>query len=256
MKKIIKLSLFVQMMTTAILSYSQNKYWLETEIGINNIVLLDKSLSIHKYDGFGVKYCTGIVKESRNKIKVSHLNYSGISLQNNFGLSQYSRTLTLKSLTYYKFNSFSKDILWGWSNVNDFNYISNKNLVNFSERYYYSTTFGLSGAYNGRLNILNYIFDFKIPANLQIIGFYISPSYISSIPVGFLRPDNSFLKAFTESLKIFIPGRNWNFEIKPSIVFVSKRNNRIEISYELGYLRIEQLQKIKSSINIAVITSL
>ena len=246
LKIIFLISLKVMLLPSVVKAQVTNQ--INTNIGVSSIALRDKGMSPLMYPGIGFSGALAYQRKAENNTQFFQLSHSRAGLVNQFGNSCSYRGFAFKNLTLYSMNS-SEDghFAWGWSNNNFFNYYQNQGFGNFSERSNYFTTFGLAGQYKKSFNLFGRDLTFNIPVDIQIVGFYLRPSYVSNSPEGYLDPDNSGFGAWFKSIEAFLPHRAWNFGLNPSLSFLFKNENSIAISYQYEFLRINNPEPFSQS---------
>ncbi len=226
---------------------SQATNSINVNIGASSIALLDMGMSPLIYSGFGFSGNIGYQRKSESKIKSFQLSYSHANISNQFGNASAFRGFAFKTLALYRINSSNDNFVVGWSNNNYFNYYQNQGWGNFSERSNYFTTFGLAGLYKKHFNLFGRDFNFTVPVDIQLVGFYLRPSYVSNSPEGYLDPDNTGFGAWFKSIEAFLPHKAWNFGLSPNLSLLLKSGNSISISYQYEFFRINNPQPISQS---------
>lgn len=229
-------------------AWSQTTNQLNTNIGIGNIALRDKSMSPLMYSGLGFSAALSFEHYSSSSTHFHQIKFDHAGINNQYDNSCTFFNVSYKSVTlYHKAREKQNRITWGWSNNNSFNYYDNEGFHNYSERSNYFTSFGPAASYTNALSIFGKEFVIELPADIQIIGFYLRPSYVASSPEGYLDPDNSGLKAFLKSIEAFLPNRAWNFGIRPKISYLLNSGNALSISYQYEFSRINNPEPVTQS---------
>jgi len=245
MKKIVILAFSVLIITNT--AKTQTIHQLETKLGAGGLALRDKSMSPLMYSGSNFSGAIAYSKQTDKKTVFFQFNHHRAAISNQFGNSSVFRGFALKNHNLYNLNDEQGGFAWGWSNNNYFNYYQNQGFGNFSERSNYFTTFGLAGQYKKHFNLFGRDFDFTVPVDIQLVGFYLRPSYVSNSPEGYLYPDNSGFGAWYKSIEALLPHRAWNFGLSPNLSLLLKSGNSISISYQYEFFRINNPQPISQS---------
>jgi hypothetical protein len=243
---------FIVLLTFSILcctnfAWAQTSHFIDTKLGGGVVAFRDHTMSALMYSGANYSGAIAYTKQTINKTVFFQLNHHRADISNQFGNSCTFRGFALKNHNLYNLNIEHGGFAWGWSNNNYFNYYQNQGFGNFSERSNYFTTFGLVGQYSKHFTLFGRGFGFVVPVDVQLAGFYLRPSYVSSSPEGYLNPDNSGFSAWFNSIEAFLPHRTWNFGVSPGLSFSFKSGNAISISYQYEFFRISNPEPISQS---------
>ena len=200
---------------------------------------------------------------SNTKPKVSNyfvLKYSSGAISNSWGSTMQSQTAGIQTFKFYhgKKHAYS-GLNIGWSNNNEFNTREVDNLKNFNYRNEYFTSFGPAIRYILPFKLFNREFKVEGIAHIQLLGFMMQSSYVTSLPPGFEEPSYSGLEAFLHSIDVFYPGKSWNFGIQPSLYYTLKSGNAFTIGYKYDYLHLRGAhitEKSRGTYYIGIITKL
>jgi hypothetical protein len=212
--------------------------------------LRDKGMSPLAYQGSGLSGGISFTSSSFRKIMAHELSHSRAAIFNRFGNSASLSSFSYRSETLYRDqNEENKSgFAWGWSNINYLNYYKNTSYGNFNERINYFTTFGISASYSLNFTLVGKKLNLELPANFQLIGFSIHPSYVADAPDGYLDPENSGFKAFMKSVKVFMPIKSWHIDLKPNLSYMLNSGNAISIQYHYEFMRFNSQQALAQSI--------
>jgi hypothetical protein len=82
---------------------------------------------------------------------------------------------------------------------------------------------------------------------VQLLGFYLRPDYVSSVPAGFSDPDNSGFQSFIRSIGAFLPHQAWNFGVSPKLIYRLKSGSAFSLGYEYDFTRINNPEPLTQS---------
>ncbi len=245
------LPVFVLLIFCVVNSVAQTTYRINTGIGLAGIAIRDQGMSPLMYTGTGFSGALSLERHSDAKTVLFQLKYDGAGINNSFGNSCTFRGFAFKNITLYHKNREKQNrIVWGWSNNNYFNYYENSDFGNYKERSNYFTTFGLAAAYTQHFTLLGKKLISELPADVQLFGFFLRPSYVSNLPEGYLNPEYSGIKAWFNSIETFLPGREWNFGISPKISYLLRPGNMLSINYQYEFFRISNPEPVIQSTGI------
>lgn len=200
------------------------------------------------YSGVNLSGAISFKSQTTKKTSFYQLNYQRAKLRNEFDNASSFQGFGFKNSTVYgQVLNEKSSFRWGWSNNNYLNVYKNMRFSNYSERSNYLTTFGLAGLYSKRFSVFGRTLSFDIPADVQLLGFFLRPSYISSAPEGFLDPDNSGASSWLNSFMLFYPGTAWNFGCSPQLSYWFESGNGLAVNYQFEFLRINTPQSITQS---------
>lgn len=200
------------------------------------------------YSGKGLTGTIGFERIKASRSMLIQLSHGRGALRNAPGHAADYLGFALKNHTFYHRNTEPDGhLLWGWSNNNVLGSYTHRSFANFGSRSFYFTSFGPSTHYQYGFTLWNRDFLFRVLADMQLLGFYLRPSYVSGSPEGYLDPDRSDIGAFLHSIKPFIPGNTWNFGINPSIRFHFHSGNAISMEYRFEYVRINTPEPVTSA---------
>jgi hypothetical protein len=227
--------------------------------GIRHDAERDRAYSPLIYSGIQGSFSVAISSESLALSDNFAINYSTGKIHNSYGSAMQVHTAGIQT---YKFYHRDKDrqegLHWGWSNNNEFNTRSVED-INFNNRSEYFTSFGPAARYRLPFTLLNRQFHFETLTHLQLVGFTLQSSYVTSLPPGFEEPSNKGISAFLNSIDIFYPGNSWNFGIQPTMRYRLKSGNMLSIGYKYDYLRLRGAhitEKSRGSWYFGIITAL
>jgi hypothetical protein len=126
---------------------------------------------------------------------------------------------------------------WGWSGNNFFSTRNNSSVLNFNSRTEFFTSFGPAARYQYPFRLLKRTFRLDVAGHVQVIGFRVGSSFVSSVPAGFYS-DSGFA-GFWNSLEWFHPGNSWNFGCWPRLHFELKTGSQLSLGYRYDFMRIE-----------------
>ena len=199
----------------------------------------DYGFSPLKYNGAewggGLTY----LKQKSHKTDIVSIGFETgrLSNQHQTGMQVYSGNII--TYTFYHTNKAANSGLhWGWSNNNEFGLRNNEAITNFNNRIDYFTSFGPALRYQLPFKLFKRDFSFQTMANIQLLGFTMLSSYVTSSPCGFVRESQPFLKSFFSSLGLFYPGNSINAGYKAGLSYKLKSENMLAINYEYNYLRL------------------
>lgn len=188
------------------------------------------------------------------------LKYSSGGISNRWGSSMQVQTAGIQTFKFYhKADNTVSGFNLGWSNNNEFNTREVDNIRNFNNRNEYFTSFGPAFRYIKPFKLFNRDFILEGMAHIQLLGFMIQSSYVTSLPPGFEEPSYSGINAFLQSVELFYPGKSWNFGIQPSLYYKLNSGNAFAIGYKYDYLRLEGAhitEKSRGTYYIGIITKL
>jgi hypothetical protein len=245
------LPVFMLFIFCVINSGAQSTYRINSGIGLGNFALRDQGMSPLMYLGTGFSGALSLERHTDAKTAVFQLKYDRAGISNNFGNACTFRGFAFKNKKLYHKNKEKQNhIVWGWSNTNYFNYYENSDFGNYQERSNFFTTFGLAAAYTRHFTLFGKKLISELPADVQLLGFFLRPSYVSNSPEGYLNPENSGVKAWFSSIEAFHPGKAWNFGISPKVSYLLKPGNMVSINYQYEFFRISNPEPVTQSTGI------
>jgi hypothetical protein len=195
-----------------------------------------------------------------NSTDLVFLNYSSGNNTNRFGSSMKVQTAGIQA---YKFFHLKKNtdhgFCLGWSNNNEFNTREVEEVRNFNNRNEYFTTFGPAIRYRYPFSLFNRQFHIQTLAHIQLLGFKLQSSYVTSLPSGFQESSSDGLQAVLKSVELFYPGNGINVGIQPTMMYELKSGNALSISYRYDYLKIKgphDVEKSRGTWYVGIITGL
>ncbi len=222
-------------------TYGRPANVLQTHVGMNSTAFRDKSMSPLMYTGLGLSGGVSFEHVLQKRTELFMLSFDLAGTGNPFG-----NTCELSGFAFKNYNLYHSEgdrqnrIVAGWSNNNYFNYYVNENYGNFRERSNYLTTFGPAAAYRYRFDLFGREMAFDMLLDIQLLGFYLRPSYVSNNPEGYLDPENSGFMGFLYSIGAFLPHQAWHAGLSPKITYFFRSGNGISLNYQYEYLRINR----------------
>lgn len=199
----------------------------------------DFGFSPLKYNGVKVGGGLSYIKQKKTKTNLLSISFETGKLRNHFltGMQVFSGNIT--AYTFYHSNKSAYNGLnWGWSNNNEFGLRNNEAITNFNNRNEYFTSFGPALSYRLPFKLFNRDFSFQTIANIQLLGFTLLSSYVTSSPLGFIQESQPVLKSFFSSINLFYPCNSINAGYKAGVQYKLKSENMFAINYEYNYLRL------------------
>jgi len=240
--------LICPMLLFATQTYGQTQHQINTSLGVGQTALRDQSMSPLAYVGYGLACGLSYQRQTDSKTKFFQLSFSNLGISNSSGNSCSFTSFAFKNYSLYTIpKELNYHLALGWSNNNFLNYYQNHKYGNFSERSNYFTTFGFAALLAKRFTLLNRGFIVEIPTDIQLLGFYLRPSYVSNSPEGYLNPENSGFEGWYRSIEAFLPHHSWNLSINPRISFFFKSGNSVSLAYQYEFLRINNPEPISQS---------
>ncbi len=216
--------------------------------GIRNNAERDFAYSPLLYSGIQGSFAVAYSVVKSNASDFVMLNYSSGSITNKYGNGMQVQSAGVQTYKFYhKKNDIGKELQWGWSNNNEFNIREVDEIKNFNNRSDYFTSFGPAFRYIQPFSLFNRQFNLQTLAHLQIIGFKLQSSYVTSLPPGFEEPSSSGFNAFLRSVDLFYPGNSWNVGIQPALHYELKSGNALTFSYRYDYLRLKGAHTVEKS---------
>ncbi len=220
---------------------SQSSGLFSAGLGINLTHLRDRNMSPLIYSGRGLFASFSLEQSSKTKTSVFRLQHERTSIRSEPGNQADYLGFAFKNYTFYGTDHEEERYLaFGWANQNALGSFTHQSYSNYGSRYYYFTAFGPALRYRAGFELWDRQFRAGLDADLQLLGFFLRPSYISSSMEGYLDPENSGLRGFIESIQLFFPGRAWNFGIAPSFTYTFMSGNSLTLEYRWGYVRINR----------------
>lgn len=227
--------------------------------GIRHDAERDLAYSPLIYSGIQGSFSVAFSSESLSLSDYIAINYSTGKISNSYGSAMQVHTAGIQTYKFYHSDTDRQEGLhWGWSNNNEFNTRDVED-INFNNRSEYFTSFGPAARYRLPFTLLNRQFHFETLAHLQLVGFTLQSSYVTSLPPGFEDPSNKGITGFLKSIDIFYPGNSWNFGIQPTMRYRLKSGNMLSIGYKYDYLRLRGAhitEKSRGSWYFGIITAL
>jgi hypothetical protein len=240
--------------------FAERGHFLIAQAGLDHAAQRDKSMSPLAYGGSGI--ATGIAYEhgGRSSMDFFHLSFQSGEIRNRYGNSCSYQSVAFRNYTFYpKQGESGNATVFGWSNINAFHRYVNAAYGNYADRLNYYTLFGPAFRYALPFRIGKLQFHMQLPVDLQILGFYLRPSYISNRPSGYLDPENSAFMAWLRSVDLFIPGRDWHFSLNPQLNLMLGSGGRLSLTYQYQFVRIakpELFVQSKGTWYISLVTKL
>lgn len=204
--------------------------------GIRHAALHDYAYSPLLYSGIQGIYSIGYASEGARVSDQVVFRFAAGNLSNRWGRRMLPVGGAIHTYTFYHAQTGpGEGIHWGWSNQNAFETREIEDIGNFNNRSEYFTSFGPAMRYRLPFSLFDRSFRFEILADLQLLGFKLQSSYVTSTPPGFTEPSYTGVEAFLRSIELFYPGRAWNFGIQPSLRYEMKNGNLLCIDYRYEY---------------------
>jgi hypothetical protein len=234
---------------------AQKDRYLSNRVGIVSHAVRDELMSPLTFAGAGffisLKWRTEKITQSDHIL----FQYSTGTMRNSFSDPIDFQTFNLMTYTFYH-QPHVEDALfnWGWSNFNSLQFRNNAAFTNNSRFFEYSTTFGPAVRFQYPMTIWGKSLWWEIWGNVQLLGFYLRPSFTSPSPDGYLDPDNNTIQSFLRSLELFAPHQAIQFNWRPGIYFPFKTANRISLHYLYEYYQLHTPKPISSSSGIWMVS--
>ncbi len=178
--------------------------------------------------------------------RVWALEYSSGTLQNRHGRNLECWSLSWLGLFLYQPHEESP-FSWGWSNSNNINRRTIDDFLNYTGRTDYFTSFGPAAKYSLSFGFGKHELTFQVLGHLQLLGFYIPSSHVSSMPRGFGYEQNGFGNAVLNSAFLFHPGSAINFGLRPGLKLKLGENNSVGLSYLYDYSSLSHVHSSQRS---------
>lgn len=228
--------------------------------GIRIAAERDLAYSPLLYSGLQGTY--SIAYSSEKKVSSDYLavNYAQGNIANIHGNIMKLHMAGIQTFKFYHAEADRhKGLHWGWSNNNEFNTRNIEDIGNFNDRNEYFTSFGPAARYRLPFSLFNRQFHLEALAHVQLLGFKLQSSYVTSLPPGFEEPSYTGIEGFLRSIELFYPGNAWNAGIQPTLRYVLKSGNMLSLSYRYDYLRLKgvhTVEKSRGSWSFGIITAL
>lgn len=200
----------------------------------------DRAYSPLIYSGLQGSFSVAYSAESPSLSDDVALHYSTGRITNTYGSNMDVHSAGIQTWKFYHRETDRKSgFHWGWSNNNEFNMRNVEEMGNFNDRNEYFTSFGPAARYRLPFKLLSRQLHFETMAHLQLVGFKLQSSYVTSLPEGFEETSNSGITGFLKSVDLFYPGNAWNFGIQSTLRYELKSGNMLSIGYKYDYLRLQ-----------------
>lgn len=204
--------------------------------GIRHAAVRDYAYSPLRFAGIQGTYSLGYASEGPRISEQFTFRFAAGNLSNRWGRRMLPVGGAIHTYTFYHAQKGPDEgVHWGWSNQNAFETRDIEDIANFNNRSDYFTSFGPAMRYRLPFSIFGRAFRLELLADLQLIGFKLQSSYVTSAPPGFTEPSHTGLEAFLRSVDLFYPGNAWNFGIEPSLRYEMKNGNLLCIDYRYEY---------------------
>ena len=200
------------------------------------------------YKGMKLTFSSAYAVTGENKSDLIRVKYSLGNLSNKWDNKMKVHTASIQT---YKFYHWDRDpaigTFWGWSNKNEFSMRDVDGMSNFNGRSEYFTSFGPALRIAHPFILFDRQFHFETLAHLQLLGFKIQSSYVTSMPPGFEDPSNTGFRAFLRSIEVFYPGLANHFGIQPALRLEFRSGNLLGIGYDYEYLWMKSSHTVEKS---------
>jgi hypothetical protein len=248
LKITIFLSLLVYNSVFAFSSVAQKHRELHIDVGARISAERDYGYSPLLYSGVEGAVALSYLAKTPKTTNQFTFDFSTGKLNNEFGTDMQVYSAGIKTYTFYHANKpANKGLHWGWSNYNMFGLRDNEAITNFNARNDYYTSFGPALNYQLPFELFKRHFSLQTCANIQLIGFTMLSSYVSSSPRGYVGSNSTGLMKFWESIGLFYPGNALNGGINSSLMYQFKSLNSISIKYQYDYLRLKGSHIVEKS---------
>jgi len=224
---------------------SESKNTLQVHFGGGKFALRDKSVSPLLYQNAALSFFLAYKHEGPKKSDFFQLNTNRAVLSNQYGNTMLYRDFCFKNYSLYK--TGQARLKWGWSNNNYLIFCEIPSYGNFNKRLSYVTSFGPALCYVECFNLFGKQLKAELPLDLQVLGFYIRPSYVSDSPEAYLAPNGNRISAFLASAGAFLPNQAWNAALNPGFSYILSSGNAVVIQYHYEYLCINRPEKLSKS---------
>lgn len=226
---------------------SQSIHILSNKVGIHNVAVRDIAMSPLSFDGTVFFIGVQLIKEKVNKTRGLQVLYSSGGLRNRFSDQINFNSFSFQTFTFYHSREERKPISWGWTNHNFLQLRNNAFFSNNNQYFEYMTNFGPAVRYEYPFSVRSRKLLFQVAGNMQLLGFFLRPSYTKNDLDGFLDPSLKGLNRYTSSVQWFYPGSGWHFCFRPSISYSLKGNNKISIQYHYEYYQLNSIRPVSQS---------
>jgi hypothetical protein len=218
--------------------------------GFNAQGVRDKGYSPLLYDGIGYDFQAGFRYFKKNREVLWFGGFGQANLSNEFGRSMKTTTVSLINFTFYAPKDETRKYQWGWSNNNTFHTRQIDDFLNYNGRTDYFTAFGPAWKFEHALGLFGQDFSFETMAQIQLLGFYLPSSYVSSMPQGFGYENKSFFSALWSSTYLFFPGSAYNGGVYPTLKWKFSPNNSLSLMYRYEYSHFNKVHLSQRSVGI------
>jgi len=216
--------------------------------GVRHVAVRDYAYSPLLYSGVQGMYKVAYSSERPGISDHISFSFAAGNLSNTWDKRMRPVGGTIQTYTFYHAQSDPEEgFHWGWSNHNAFETRDIQDIGNFNNRSEYFTSFGPAMRYRLPFPLFDRSFRVEVLADLQLLGFKLQSSYVTSTPTGFAEPAYSGMEAFLRSIELFYPGNAWNVGIQPSLRYNMKNGNMLCISYRYEYLWLKGAHITESS---------
>lgn len=214
---------------------AQKQAYVQVHAGLYSAALRDKAYSPLMY--FGVGKAAGLTArfDQSAASRLFCFTYSSGQYANRYSSGMGAKSVSFQTYTFYHSESKKRFIRFGWSNQNVFISRDLESVQNFNNRSDYHTSFGPAARIGHEFRILNLELGLDIMFHIQLLGFFVASSYVTSLPPGFEGPPKSWYKGFLSSMDLFYPGNSMALGTWPSLRCRFGKGNQAGFSYNYNY---------------------
>jgi hypothetical protein len=204
--------------------------------GIRHTAVRDHAYSPLLYSGIHGVYAIGYSNEGPRVSDHVSFSFAAGNLTNAYGKKVMQVGGDIQTYKFYHAGANpGEGVHWGWSNHNAFETRDIKDISNFNNRSEYFTSFGPAMRFRLPFSLFDRRFRLEMLADMQLLGFKLQSSYVTSTPPGFAEPSNTGITAFLRSVDLFYPGNAWNLGVRPALTYAMKNGNMLCINYRYEY---------------------
>ncbi len=245
MLKIHTLLIILAFVVTANKTQAQSEHFFDTRAGFEIQAQRDKGMSPLKYTGIGIYGGIGYSNTKAEKSFIIKADYSFAQLYNASYNRLVNNNASLKFFRFYHVSGASNKLFHlGWSNINSLCMRDIGSFGNYSMRIDYFTSFGPAFKFHYDFELFRQNFIASIIAHTQLFGFFIRPSLATNTPQGFINEPYNYVKGFFQSAELFYPFNAVNIGFSPQISYQIKSLNRISLSYDFDYYKLNSIAHV------------
>ena len=169
-------------------------------------------------------------------------------LENRFGAAANLQAYGLEHGTLYPLQKNERqELRVGWTHRNYLQILDFADAANYSPRFSIHSSLGGAAEYQIQLPGADGKFRLGLFGQLQLLGVVLQSGYISNAPIGQEADPNAGGAAWFQSMRLFRPGRGWDFSLRPGLAYALSAQTSLSIAYRYDGFVVRGIHRSRQS---------